>query len=376
MVTASAKVWQELGTKKPGEEGYRPDLDANFNGDFMEYASPERSGLTDGGFYVTDRGLPWHVKLARALGSQELMTGVDGLLNTKDALAAAGSFEVELQPIQTKSGIIIPDKFATVRKDTGAPLGVVGRSYKVFQEADLAELGDYIVDLGAHLKPVYETGAHLRNGAWFCLSMELKGLELEVPGDPSALQTYLLLMTSHDGSKPAGYFLTQVRFVCKNTADLAQKGALRTYRFRHTGSLQGKVAEARKALGISLKSTETVKQMTERLALTNVVDKQVKAIFEAAWPVKVAEDSDEAVETKNRKAERAFALYEGSPTMDGIRGTAWGAYNAVTETLDHEVAYHGRKRQTDDEARATSLLFGEGHDAKERALKAALAIAK
>jgi phage/plasmid-like protein (TIGR03299 family) len=358
---------------------FRPDgnggIISRIQDDRPEYATPDASGVTGPAFYVGDRGLPWHVALSKQLGETPLMQDAGNLLNTEAALAAAGSFEVGLEEVQTKSGLTIPGKWATVRKDTGAPLGVVGRGYKVFQEKALAELGDYIVDQGAHMRPVYETGGHMREGAWFFLSMELKGLDIIVPGDPSDLQTYLLLMTSHDGSKPAGYFVTQVRTVCRNTADLAQKGALRTYRIRHTGSLDGKVIEARKALGIALRSVETVKELTNRLALTKIVDSQLRDILEKTWPVK-ADDSEDATEKVSRHVERTFELYETSPNLEGIRGTAWGAYNAVTEYLDHGVTYHGRARQDDSDARADSLLFGTGHDAKERALKAALALAK
>ncbi len=362
--------------KRPGDEGYRPDIDANFNGDFMEYASPERSGI-DGGFYRIDRGLPWHVRLSRRLGTRELMDGVERFLNTDEALSASGSFIVEKAPAaDSETGLIVPGSFVTRRADTKAPLGIVGASYKVFQERELAELADFIVDQGGHTRPIYETGGHMRDGRFFFLSIELTGLDITIPGDPSDLKTYLLLSTTHDGTKSAGYFVTQVRTVCKNTADLAEKGALRTYKIRHTGSLDGKVIQARKALGIALKSTETVKQLTERLALTNVVDEQVKAIFAAAWPTKASEDSDEEAERKNRNAERAFALYESSPNLDGIRGTAWGAYNAVTEYLDHDVDYHGRKGSDVSDVRAESLLFGSGHKAKERALRAALVLAK
>lgn len=376
MATASAQAWRELGTKRPGDEGYRPDLDANFSNDFMEYASPERSGIS-GGFYTIDRGLPWHVRLSQRLGTRELMDGVETLQTTEQALIRSGSFVVEKAPAaDSETGIIVPGMFVTRRADTKAPLGIVGQSYKVFQERELAELADFIVDQGGHIRPMYETGGHMRDGAFFFLSIELGGLDILIPGDPSPLQTYLLLTTTHDGTKSAGYFVTQVRTVCKNTADLAQQGALRTYKIRHTGSLDGKVIEARKALGIALKSTETVKQLTERLALASVVDAQVKAIFEATWPTKVSEDSDEEVERKNRNVERALALYEASPNLDGIRGTAWGAYNAVTEYLDHEVAYHGRKGSEVTDVRAESLLFGAGHQAKERALRAALAAAK
>lgn len=372
MVTQAAQVFQSLGTKRPGDEGYRPDLDANFNSDFVEYATPERS-LVDTGFYVTDRGLPWHVKLSRAMGTRELMDGVSELLKGDEAYAAAGGFETELRPVtDPETGLILPDKFLVRRVDTKDLLGVVGRSWKGHQEREIIEFCDTIVDDG---QGKYETGGHMRDGKWFFVSMELNHLEISIPGDPSSLKTYLLARTAHDGSRPTGFFLTQVRDVCTNTENLAVKGAISQYRIYHRGTLDGKVAEARKALRIAFKNTEIVKGLTKQLAKTKIVDAQVLEILKAAWPVDEAREGDEAVEVKNRSLDQAFELYQASPNLEGIRGTAWGAYNAITEYVDHGMKYHGRFLD-DGDVRATSLLEGIGANTKKRALVAALGLKK
>lgn len=357
---------------------FRPDgnggILSRIQDDRPEYATPEASGI-ETGFYVGSRGLPWHVALSKQLGTPELMTDAGQLLTTDEALVAAGSFPVELSPAaDSETGTIVPGKFVTRRGDTKAPLGVVGRGYKVLQEKELAELANYIVGLGGSIKPVFETGGHLRGGAEFFLSMELQGLEVQVPGDPSVLRKYLLLWTSHDGWKPAGFFTTDVRMVCTNTGNLAREGAFSTFRIRHTGSVDGKVLQARNALGIALKQSEESAAVAKKLALKKVVDKQVMDIFKATWPVE-ASDTDEAHDKVSRHVERAFNLYGESPNLDGIRGTAWGAYNAVTEYVDHGIKYHGRAVTADD-AKADSILFGSAHLSKERALKAALAVGK
>lgn len=70
-------------TERPiAPSGFTPNLrvipGAN-GGDVAEYITPEASGL-ESGFYVTDRGLPWHVTLSRRLDTPELMTGSDRTL--------------------------------------------------------------------------------------------------------------------------------------------------------------------------------------------------------------------------------------------------------------------------------------------------------
>lgn len=350
----------------------RPDGDGGITSamlaDKPEYASPADSGVTDG-FYVEPRGLPWHVTLARQLGEAERMKGVGSLLTAAEAYVAAGCFEVEKVPVaDSETGTIVPGHFVTRRADTKEPIGVVGRSWQAHQERDLIETCVNIVDSG---EASFETAAHLSNYARFFVGMELDHLDIKVPGDPSPLRTYLLASTSHDGSKKTGFYITHVRPVCKNTERLAIAGAITEWTIRHNvGSPTGRIEEARRALQISFRNQDLFKQLTAKLAKTKVVDDQVAEILaRAVWPVKAAEGDAEA-ERKSRHVDRALEVYFESPNLEGIRGTAWGAYNAVTEYVDHVVDYRGGKRQSAEDAKVDSLLYGGGAAAKDRALAA------
>lgn len=331
--------------------------------DKPEYATPDVSDV-DSGFYVGDRGLPWHVSLSRQLGVAELMADAGRLLTTAEAIELGGfDFHVDLLPITPAgSDILIPNKFATVRSDTGAPLGVVGPAYKVFQNADVFGFADNLVDSG---EAKWETAGVARGGSWTFISMELDHLEIEVPGDRGPVKTYLLLINSFDGSRKAEGHITQVRAVCKNTCKLAKGNALTSFAIRHSGTLEGKIEAARKALGISFKNVEFVKGITTTLARKQLVDSQVREIFEKVWPID--EDASEAIRDK-AKATQAFLNYQTSDTLEGIRGTAWGALNAATELLDHEVIYKARTRGTAEDTRFDNLMFGDGADSKERLL--------
>ncbi len=355
---------------------FRPDGEGGMLSRMMddkpEYATPQASGVIKG-FYNGSRGLPWHVTLSKQLGETPLMEDVGHLLSASEVVEYIGGGEVELVPIQTEAGIVIPGKFAVVRKATGEPLGVVGRKYKTFQELEVAEFGQAVVGTG---EARWETGALMRGGAWFFLSMELTGLNITVPGDKSPLGLYLLLKTSHDGSCPATGSLTSVRGVCGNTVKLARTKAISEFTIRHTGNLADKVEQARAALGIALKNAEETKQVATTLALKDIVDAQVHDIFaKAVWPIKASE-SDEEAERKNMHDDRAYENYLSSDTVDGIRGTAWGALNAVTEYLDHGVKYNSKGAYSPDDVRAESVLIGTAAETKERALRALLTFAK
>jgi phage/plasmid-like protein (TIGR03299 family) len=347
----------------------RPDGDGGISSamvnDRPEYATPQDSGI-ESGFYVGERGLPWHVTLSRQLGEADLMADAGRLLTTAEALPLAGQdYTVSARPmVIAGTDVLVPNRLATVRDDTGAPLGIVSPRYQIVQNEEAFAFADNLVDSG---EAKWETAGVLRNGAHTFISMELDHLEIEVPGDSGSLKTYLLVVNSHDGSHPLEGHITQVRTVCRNTAKLAKKNALTSFRLRHTSGLEGKLATAREALGISFKNAEAVREITGVLAGTSLLDKQVREIFENAIFQMDPELGDAAKE--KHKATLAFQNYLSSPTLEGIRGTAWGALNAVTEFLDHETGYKSRVAGIDEgDARFENLTYGGAAETKDRAL--------
>ena len=50
--------------------------------------------------------------------------------------------------------------------------------------------------------------------------------------------------------------------------------------------------------------------------------------------------------------------------LEGVKGTLWGGYNAITEYLTHE---RGRTQDT----RMDSVWFGDSHKVAQRALRVA-----
>lgn len=327
------------------------------------------SALVESMAWVGDRGLPWWVNTAE--DRARIKTELDGLATGPRIRVAAGlDWEVEKEPITTASGIIIPDKFATVRQDTMAPLGVVGRSYTVVNNDALDAWGDALVDTS---DAKYETAGSLRGGKVVFYSMELNHLEINVGGDAvdEAIKTYLLLTNTHDGSRSLEALIVPIRVVCANTLTMAMRSASASFRMRHIGSMDGKIAAARDALGITFRFVEALKANAERLILKKVVDDQVYDIMsKAVWPV----DPEWTPERMERAtAVKAFEVYRTSPNLANIRGTAWGALNAVAEYADHEATFAPRGAGSAEDVRASSVLYGNAKRAKERALEALLA---
>ena len=228
------------------------------------------------------------------------------------------------------------DYFAVVRTnpfDGGTDtLGVVGERYKVLQNEELFTFGDNIGD-GAR----WETAGSIKNGTVVFGSL---AIERETVLDPNGVSdkvnSYLLVHTSHDGSLAIQASITPVRVVCQNTLNFAVgakgKGAKQSFRIRHTQTVQGKVQAAREALGLAHAYLDEFDVMAKDFFEQSVSDEKFFDIVSKAYP-KPEKDSKGSFTKWDNKVQNIVDIYN-SDTCVGIRGTAWGTLNAMTERID------------------------------------------
>ncbi len=297
-----------------------------------------------------------------------------------DMLEAAGlaNWNVRLQPtyVRGPKGLFQETgTYATVNA-AGQVLGSgMSARYQVLQAEEAFAFGDAIVDSG---EAKWERAGKVRGGETIFGCMELQHLGITVPGDNGGdLQPYLLIVNSFGGWTPFAGILAFIRPVCMNTFQAAY-GTKTKHRFaiKHTGTLDGKLQMAREALGIAFAHTEEVRALTERLMTTRLVDQQVAAIIDQVWPKAAGAMRDDP---RSPIALKVQQQYDASPTLDGIRGTGWGVLNAVTEYLDHVAEYRPQGADAKDptkvlELRGLNLMLDGAEKAKERTLKALLAV--
>jgi phage/plasmid-like protein (TIGR03299 family) len=214
-------------------------------------------------------------------------------------------------------------------------LGVVGERYHVLQNEDLFSFGDNILDGGGR----WETAGAIKGGRVVFGSL---ALERETVLDPSGVadkvKTYLLINTSHDGSIAIQASITPVRVVCANTLNLAlgsrkkKNGIKQSFKIRHTQTANGKVQIARETLGLANAYMDEFDVMAKAMFEKEVNAKQFNDIILAAYP-KPEKDSKGAVKKWENKVDIINDIYTGE--FNGmIAGSAWGAFNALTERLD------------------------------------------
>src|SRR5690625_2587441 len=140
----------------------------------------------------------------------------------------------------------IKGKYATVREDNEQSLGIVGDRYEVLQNKDAFGFFDSIVGEG---KAIYESAGVLGKGERIFITAKLPQKLVISPDD--AIDQYIFITNSHDGSSSVQAAFTPVRVVCNNTLSLALKNSIHKVNIRHTSSLKYRLEDAGRLMGRS-----------------------------------------------------------------------------------------------------------------------------
>jgi phage/plasmid-like protein (TIGR03299 family) len=213
-------------------------------------------------------------------------------------------------------------------------LSVVGSRYKVIQNEELFSFADNIVDGDSRV--AWESAGSLKNGRVVFGSLNVpREMVLDPQGANDTTKLYLIVWTSHDGSVAVQAAITPVRVVCQNTLNLAMRSAKQSFKIRHTQTAEGKIQVARETLGLTLGYFDEFEKQAQELFKQEITDKQFSDIIKTIYP-KPSEDSSKLAKTKwENKVVLIDELYHNSPTNANIKGTKWGAFNALTERLDY-----------------------------------------
>jgi phage/plasmid-like protein (TIGR03299 family) len=251
-------------------------------------------------------------------------------------LAHLDNWNVRLEDVAIPDGFSSDRSFSFVTrtnpfdKTQNDVLGVVGERYVPLQNEDLFDFGDLMLDGGGR----WETAGSIKGGRQVFGSL---ALERETILDPNGVSdkvnTYLLINTSHDGSVAIQASITPVRVVCANTLNLALRGkAKQSFKIRHTATASGKVQQAREALGLANKYMDEFDKMAQEMIAKEITKAKFDEIVTLAYP-KPEKDAKGSMKKWETKIDLLQSIYVGEYN-NTISGTAWGAFNALTERLD------------------------------------------
>lgn len=292
--------------------------------------------------YVGEK--PWH-----GLGKE-----LNAPATAKEAIEAAQlDWNVVKRPIYAEypddDVIRIPDKAAVVRSDNKSVLGVVGLKYKPVQNVEAFGFFDAVVAQG---EAIYHTAGSLKGGRKVFILAQLPG-DLKLADD--LINRYILLVNSHDGSEALQMMQTRIRVVCNNTLNVALSEGKSRFYARHTPNIMSKANLARDVVGLAAAYDAIFMRKIEQLAQKAWTQHDLEQMVAHVFKFDDEKDFTHQNAQKRAVLETVQDLFVGGMGNEGK--TAWDAFNAVTEYIDHERPMRGNHFSENDK-RVDASWFG------------------
>jgi len=250
------------------------------------------------------RGKPaWH-NLANRIFNQDEDVSTQTMLDE----AKLSNWNVRLSPLTD----YIPETFNDVSENSlvlrtnpfngGTDvLATVGKRYHVLQNEELFAFADNIHDANPECR--WESAGSLKKGKVVFGTVDIpRTMVLDPQGANDQTKLYLIVWTSHDGSVAVQAAITPVRVVCQNTLNLGY--------------------------------FDEFEKEAQELFKQEITNAEFSKLIQTIYP-KPEKDSKGALKKWENKVVLLDDLYHNSPTNANIKGTKWGAFNALTERLDY-----------------------------------------
>ncbi len=290
-------------------------------------------------------------------------------LSVGEALKESGAdYQVErwnmgyIEP-KTEDLYAAEDVFACVRTDNKEALGFVGKDYVIVQNRDAFNFLSPIIEAS---EGVIETMGVLGKGerAWALIKLP----DHIVVTKRDEIGKYVLVYNGFNGKTKIRAKYTPIRVVCQNTLSMALAGIDTEVGIRHTTNVQSVLAEAHKVMGMANAVSTAITPVYQKMAATSITEAKLKEFIATLVPI--AKDAKRTARAEAVRAE-IMRLHEVGKGADFSRGTIWGAYNAVTEYVDH--VFSGKN---DADTRLNTIWWGAGEELKVAAFNEAVMLLK
>jgi phage/plasmid-like protein (TIGR03299 family) len=216
--------------------------------------------------------------------------------------------------------------YAIVRDDNVTYLGNGTERLNPLANEKTRELCNVLFSLGFR----FENAGVFDGGKVTYVSMKWKGDVLS----GEAMDYYVVIINSFDGTKPFGIYITPVRISCKNTMNLAIKKAVRFWKIKHTRTAEIRLNEVQQSLMAFDHYIKGLDTEIDRMKMLTINDDKVKSFFETLFPVENGM-TQRMIDNAMKQREELAYRYLNAPDLDGMEQSGFRLMCAVTDFADH-----------------------------------------
>lgn len=289
-----------------------------------------------------------------------------GTKDVKEAMKAGGhEFEVVLEPLYTKNGLLIPDTVGVVynknREDNYREdhyLGTVGTQWQPVQPSVVYEIADELIKL---TDGIINGVVNLRGGSIMGVSLTLSRKEY-IKNDPVDLN--FIILNSFDGSHGLSGYGSISRECCLNQCNTSNK----VYNLRHTKNVMDKVNVIKSMLRYYRNEIKTFDKKMIKMVNKRMSKPLAVKWFQSLFPKPTSERKITTLENQTRIF--IECLEEGKGTdIPGVKDTCYGAFQALTEYINHHRTTRVHSDRNEGEVRFEAIHFGSGNALAQRGMK-------
>ena len=294
-------------------------------------------------------------------------------------------FKVIKSPLYDHLGNELKSKYVrTARSDTGETLGVTSKSYTCFQPRQLIDLvGNMCQRSGTQIDRI---GMVDRGSKMFMSFRMPEGYSFGTGSAEEQIDVYWYVLSSNDGSMGLKMIPSPVRLACSNQfamlhAFLVAQGIdPKMLTIRHSSIMEGRIEQMMTNLNIidnlvgqfATQGEELLRvEMSQGARIEYYID--VLGLNQNPDVMRGGDKYDpmNPYGLGTRASNTLDTLLElemsESNTVGDMAGTAWGAFNTVTEFIDYEWTYNADGSSNDK--RMESAVLGTAAKNKNRALQ-------
>lgn len=270
-------------------------------------------------------------------------------------------FEVEKRPLyassNTSENIHIPDHVAIINKETGKYLGTVGSGWEPVQPKVIYDLAQELINAtNGNINGVI----NMWGGSVIGISFTLAQREY-VAGDPTDLN--FLMLNSFNGMHGiAGHSLTN-RLACLNQCNTSNK----IYNLRHTKNVGNRLEVVKNMLKYYNNEIQAFDDKMMKLVNKRMSTDEAIEWFLSLHTTPKSPRSEKMLDDKLSTFLDCLNNGRGSE-ITGVRGTSYGAFQALTEFINHHGIVKVHNGREVNEVKFQSINFGAGNKLTQNGL--------